>query len=368
MHLLALQSRGCKCAILLTGEQTAANFLRAGMNRSAMLDYARREDVRVIENPVVHVWPLRLFRNPLERRKNNILRGAEKRLEKYIREEGRPDFIFHHGIFDYCYLTHHLSRKFDLPVRYLENSPKIEKDVLPVGNPFDDDAFRKEFVRKVEMRFAATDDYVKKMEAVFGVKFRRCPNVVTDDFFAEGKIEKPTDRFRFVNVAILTERKNQKLLIEAFADQFAGQEKYSLVIAGDGPLKSELEALARSRGVADQVEILGFIDRERVISLLDESHVFVLPSHSETFGVVVVEAMARGLPAITADIDGTREIILPENGVVFPPNDREALGLAMIKMAREYDSYNFDDVVASVRRRYGPDALVNALLHGNELR
>lgn len=362
MHLLALQSRGCKCSLFLTGETTLGNYLRSGADRNSIVDYQKHPDIRVVENAVIHYFPLRWSRDPVERRKRNILASAKKKMTQYIEEHGRPDFIFHHGVFDFCYLTEFLSTVFHLPVRYLENSPNIEKGQLPGANPFDTDRSRIDFVKKVERRYAATKAYVRKMEEVFEVPFRRCPNVVTDDFFIDGPVERPKDVFRFVNVAILDERKNQRMLIEAFAAQFRDRSDCRLVVAGDGPLRAALAALTEELGVDDRVDIRGFLDRNEVVELLDESHAFVLSSHSETFGVVVVEAMARGLPVVSSDIDGTREIVTEDNGLLFPPGDKEALGRAMERIIDEYENYDAERIVESVRHRFGPEAVKRALL------
>jgi glycosyltransferase involved in cell wall biosynthesis len=162
-------------------------------------------------------------------------------------------------------------------------------------------------------------------------------------------------------VAILDERKNQSLILKAFAQSFGGNPDYELVIAGDGKLLNRLRAEAEALNIGSQVEIPGYQTREEVKGLLDRSHVFVLASHSETFGVVVIEAMARGIPAISSNIDGTREIISPENGLLFEPNNLEALSRCMEEIAETYSDYSPALVIESVKKRFGPDAVKNAL-------
>ena len=149
--------------------------------------------------------------------------------------------------------------------------------------------------------------------------------------------------------------------IETFANRFRGRENFRLVVAGDGPLRPALLALTEELGISEQVDVRGFINREEVMELLDKSHVFVLASRAETFGVVVVEAMARGLPVISSDIDGTREIVTEENGLLFPPGDKTALGDAMEWMVDHHEEYSRTQIVESVRSRFGPDAVFNAL-------
>ena len=192
--------------------------------------------------------------------------------------------------------------------------------------------------------------------------FEYCPNVITDDFFIEpSAIEKSENTFQFINVAILDKRKNQKLILEAFAKKFKDNLKFKLIIAGDGPLLEPLRKQAKDFGITDQCLVLGFQSREKIIELLDQSHCFVLSSHSETFGVVIIEAMARGLPAISSRIDGPTEIINDMNGYLFEPDNANDLAEKMSEMVENYDTFDSEHIIDSVKQRFGPDAVKNAL-------
>jgi len=361
LHLLALQSRGCKCAIMLNGETTFGNYVKAGFDKSKLLNFRRRDDITFIENLAVHKRPLRYSRDPISERKGNILSASVKNLKAYISVHGQPDVIFHHGIFDYTYISKYLSEKFGLPIWYMENSPNIEEGVFPCANPFDTDEERKKFVKNVERRFAVTSAYVDKMERIFQAPFELVPNVITDDFFVDNPEPLPTKPFVFCNVAIMDSRKRQDLIIEAFAQAFGGDDNYRLVIAGDGKLKQPLVDLAEKLGVSAQVDVPGYLNRDEVKDLLDRSNVFVLASRAETFGVVVIEAMARGIPAISSDIDGTREIIDSTNGILFEEGSKKGLTQALRKLVSNYDIYDPAKIVEDVKSRFGPDAVKKGL-------
>jgi glycosyltransferase involved in cell wall biosynthesis len=307
--------------------------------------------------------PLRLAADPVKKRKANILEQTEKSVQEYINREGRPDFIFHHGVFDYCYLTKFVSQTFDLPVWYMENSPNLSEEKFPCSNPFDTREDQIDFVQNIaKRRFAVTKAYVKKMTKLFGAEYELCPNVVTDDFFIDpADVDKSSRPFQFVNVAILDKRKNQKLILEAFAANYKDDEDYRLVIAGDGILQNDLQIRAEDLGILEQVEILGYQSRERIVELLDQSHCFVLSSHSETFGVVIVEAMGRGLPVISSKIEGPAEIVNKKTGLLFEPDNAAKLAEAMQKVVKNYDRYRADTIVEYATKNYGPDASKKAL-------
>jgi len=102
---------------------------------------------------------------------------------------------------------------------------------------------------------------------------------------------------RFLSVGRLVPQKNQALLIRAFARMAGPTDR--LVILGEGRLRQQLEALARRLGVADRVEMPGHVDQPA--GAFRAADVFVLSSDYEGLGVVVVEALAAGLPLVVTD-------------------------------------------------------------------
>lgn len=362
LHALGLVSRGCKCTVLLNSESSLGKHLKEGFNDKRILEYRRDPKLSFIENSIVHKKPLRFYKEPENQRKKSIIRQTLRRLSDYVAANGKPDFIFHHGVFNYTYLSEAVSEEFNIPIWYMENSPKIEVDSIPTANPFAGQQDLLDFAKNADRRFAVTKSYVSKMEEVFNVPFELCPNIITDNFFIE-----PSDRvnpegyFQFVNVAILDERKNQQLLLRSFAENFKDNQKFRLAIAGDGDLYEDLKRLANDLGIEQQVKITGFLNRTELKELLDQSHCFVLSSKSETFGVVVIEAMARGIPAISSDIDGTREIINEDNGLLFEEGDQKSLSIAMNEVIKNYSHYNPAVIVNIVKKNYGPDASYKAL-------
>ena len=107
----------------------------------------------------------------------------------------------------------------------------------------------------------------------------------------------------------------------------AAVENSYLVVAGDGPLRKQLEQEARSTGLAQRVRFLGFVNQTKLPSVYCSSDLFVLSSQYEAFGVVVNEAMLCGCPVIVSDRVGARFDLVRdgETGFVFPVGDVEFL-------------------------------------------
>jgi glycosyltransferase involved in cell wall biosynthesis len=137
--------------------------------------------------------------------------------------------------------------------------------------------------------------------------------------------------FVFCCVARLRTVKNHNALIRAFAG-IGTQAGARLLVAGDGELRNELEALAQQLGVASQVQFLG--ERDDVAQILAASDAFVLSSHSEGIPLSVLEAMAAGLPVIATSVGGLPEVVRNGiEGLLVPTGNIEALESAMGQLA-----------------------------------
>lgn len=112
--------------------------------------------------------------------------------------------------------------------------------------------------------------------------------------------------------------KRVDLLIRAFSNLRKSHDEYTLRIVGKGPQKDSLLRLASDYGVTKQVEFEDWASEKRLISLLGNCSVFVLPSAYETFGIALLQAMACSKPVIGSNTPGPRDIVNNwENGLLF---------------------------------------------------
>ena len=136
---------------------------------------------------------------------------------------------------------------------------------------------------------------------------------------------------RILNVGRLKAQKNQALLIRAFAKQFR-HKNAKLMILGDGPLRSDLERLARDEGVEKQILMPGFV--KNPLPVYASADLFVLSSNYEGFGNVIVEAMSCGVPILSTNCQfGPNEILADGKfGKLVPVNNIEELASGMAEM------------------------------------
>lgn len=151
-----------------------------------------------------------------------------------------------------------------------------------------------------------------------------------DPSFFDAPLTSSTYPRRFVCVARLSRQKGHTLLVEA-ARRLAGQGiDFELVLAGDGELRPEIEALIAQHALADKVRITGWISGQQVRDAILTARALVLASFAEGLPVVIMEAMALRRPVIATFVAGIPELVLAgEHGWLVPAGDVEALVEAM---------------------------------------
>ena len=137
---------------------------------------------------------------------------------------------------------------------------------------------------------------------------------------------------RFVYVGTLIKRKYPSAIIPAIAQSFSG-ENFELHYIGEGNEKTSIERIAQDYNVVDKVHLHGRIQRDQVVEMLDESDVFVMISKNEAFGLVYLEAMARGCITIASRREGFDGIIQDGvNGFLCEAGDSSELSSIISKI------------------------------------
>lgn len=102
-----------------------------------------------------------------------------------------------------------------------------------------------------------------------------------------------------------------------------------LVLIGDGPDREHARAVAADQGCADRVEFIGATNSPE--QLMADADLFLLASETESFGLVLLEAMSCGVPCVSTDVGGVREV-LGDTGALVPPGNPEALAAAALRL------------------------------------
>ena len=141
------------------------------------------------------------------------------------------------------------------------------------------------------------------------------------------------DVFIFGTVGRLTKVKGQSLLLKAFAEVCRKDQNALLVIAGKGPLETDLRSLAAELNIQNRVIFLGY--RKDIPCVLRAYDVFVFPSLSEGLPLSLIEAMLTGIPVIASNVGGVPEILNDSNlGNMVAPSSVEELTAAMERVRK----------------------------------
>ena len=201
--------------------------------------------------------------------------------------------------------------------------------------------FLSRVVDKLDARIAVSETAADTAAQSFPGCYRVIPNGVDVERFSP--VLRPFDEWRdpdFVNllfVGRLDPRKGVHLLIEAMpevASRTHGRAR--LVVIGDSYLRPKFEASVPG-SVRDRVWFLGHVPKDDLPRWYRTGDIFVSPaSGNESFGIVLLEAMASGCPVVASDIPGYRSVVQPElNGLMFTPGSAESLADTLVRLVND---------------------------------
>jgi glycosyltransferase involved in cell wall biosynthesis len=143
------------------------------------------------------------------------------------------------------------------------------------------------------------------------------------------------DEVAFATVARLFERKGHDDILAAAPAVLAANPNVRFVFIGDGILRDLLIAEAERLGVRHAILFLGLVPPGRIPELLSAVDAVVHPSLREGLARVLPQALLTGRPVISYDVDGAREVVLPETGILLAPRDVPGLGAAIVRLAAD---------------------------------
>ena len=253
----------------------------------------------------------------------------------YVQHVGKPDFIHVQSAIWAGWGALHLKKRYGIPYVITEHrgvltphaqahlSPLRKKRLLRMKRlvPIYQQATRVGCVSNSISTFLKTLGLVAHADYL--------PNYVDTTFFHPPLYSPPSSPFRFLTVCDLRPIKGLDILLKAFQQLHHSYPDIHLTIVGDGPEKSRLKATVASLGLSDKISWTGNIPHEEVRNHMQKAHVLVLPSRYESFGIVLIEAMATGLPVIATHSGGPIEIVHPSTGWLIPPDQPDILTQTM---------------------------------------
>ena len=307
----------------------------------------------------VHI--LKCLHNPLDIRKTFKL---IKIIKKY-----KPDIIHSH-LFDsnfHARIAGILCGIQSLIIH--EHNTYHQKDKY-YGFPIYADKLLARFTYKIIVISDAVKNFTIKQERISKNKFKVIRNCIpVDKFIKQGEVSikhnireqlgVKQDSFLIINVASLTKQKGHKYLLEAMASLKI--RNAMLLLVGDGVLQKDLKDQVEKLNLADKVIFLGI--RRDIPELLAASDLFVLASVWEGQGLVVLEAMASGLPIVATNVGGVPEVVTEKEGYLVESKNLWALANAIKEIRSDIAANKFDrsSIYLKVKQNYDINKYVDLL-------
>jgi len=289
-------------------------------------------------------------------------RAGSKLLETYLMEQGSPDIIHAHCALMGGAIATHCQQILGIPVILTEHFSTFGRQVL---RPWELNLAKNTYAR-VMQRIVVSPSLGNLLGDLFPLEFKNwsyIPNLVSAGFSDWVLPRKRDDdiKFRFLNVASLNSNKDHATLLRAFAVLQSKLPHVELVIGGEGREKNALINLARELRILKSVFFLGSLDRDAVIREMWDADAFVLSSQYETFGVVLVEALASGKPVVATACGGPECIVNENNGLLVPPKSVDKLAAAMETLVIEISRYDAFSIREDCLSRFGELAVTSML-------
>ena len=180
------------------------------------------------------------------------------------------------------------------------------------------------------------------------------PNVVDTSLFKP--IPHHNEVPKIVHVSCFEDQsKNISGLLEALKVMKGKGIPYQAVLIGEGMDLGTMKRRADALGLNDRMRFTGLLQGQALVDELATGDFFVLPSHYETGGIVLLEALACGLPVVATRVGALPEIVDESNGVLVPADDTQALADAMTQCCHTYNNYNTEVLRSRIVERYSKE-------------
>ncbi|MCX6313730.1 MAG: glycosyltransferase [Sphingobacteriales bacterium] len=283
----------------------------------------------------------------------NYIRCYKKAIATYILENGKPAAVHVHVAMKAGLLAVWIKQKWNIPFVVSEQWTGYLNDA---DNHFKDQAvwFQRGAKQVFHQASAVTvvSDFLGKSikQNLPFFNYTIVPNLVNTSIFTFRT--KAVERTVFIHISNMTAQKNVEDIIRSMG---LVKEQYPDVkLKLFGPINPDLKQRVISDGLQQQIIFMGEQPQSILAQALSAASALILYSRFETFGCVVIEANACGIPVIVSDIAVMHELVQPNlNGMLVKGEAPQQLAEAMIQMIKRRNDYHGERIASTAAERYG---------------
>lgn len=289
------------------------------------------------------------------------VRASYKLFKRYIKSYGIPDVIHVQSAFPAAKVVGRIKKEYNIPFFINEHSSRVRLGTFsPKEKKYYEDIFR-----SARFIIAVSETFGKLIERRFSTplgSIRIIPNFINADFFSPDKtVLKSGLEMRFLAVCFLEKNKQIDRLLDAFYQAFKLDKNVKLVIGGDGSEKENIINKIKDYNLQDQVTLTGSLSQEQVRDQMRLCDCFVLASKTETFGVVLIEAMAVGKPVIATRSGGPEDFVTNQVGILAE-NNLDSIKEALLEMRENIDNYHPETIRGYIMRNFSSESTSNRVI------
>jgi len=311
-----------------------------------------------INSARVKIYPVWFMSRPLKIFGKEIVTGQiAKKIGRLI-SKNKINFDFIHGHFgDLAPVCNKLSQQFNKEYVLTEHASDIKPLINKFGEPKLIESYKKAksiicVSECLKDKIVTLDRSINNLTVIpNGIDISKC-NVKKEHSF----------RRRYVFIGHLIERKGIKVLLDACSLLKRVDPEFILNVYGKGDLQEYMLDYIKENDLVNNVKLQGVFSNDQVNDILLDNDVLILPSYKESFGVVVIEALATGLPVIATKCGGPETIIINDSlGEIIKVGESTVLFNAMVKVGDTFRSYNPEYLHDFVSQNFGWDVITKRI-------
>ena len=276
-----------------------------------------------------------------------------------------PDLVHAHVLTRMGYIAWRVSRKQNIPLVISEHWSRY----FPASNSYHG------FLRKLVTRFI-----VKKSSLVIAVSeplklamqhfhldnanFQVIPNVVDTEIFSPAKSFSEDPVKTIVHISCFEDKsKNISGFLDAINELKRKRIDFKCLLVGDGPDWNSMKTHAQTLGIIDTFAFFtGLKTGVELAEIIRNADFTVVSSHYETFGTVVIESLACGIPVVSTTVGVAPAIISMKNGLLVPPGDHISMVSALDLMLDQCREYDQGAIYAEIKEKFSKEAIGKQLV------
>ena len=263
--------------------------------------------------------------------------AMKKLYKKIIAKEKNIDLIHSHFT-ETSYAIAKFNKDYNYPYIISEHSSSINKENI-LDIPYAKREMAKYAYENCDKLIVGSPFFRDRIHRNFHIEPIVMPTISETDLFKVGKKDINRQAYKIVSTGNLKKSKGHREVIEAFGKSLKNKDA-KLYIFGGGEDYNYLKALIEKLDLEKQVFLRGYTSIEDIAKEYKDADLFVLASHSETYGKAYIEAMKAGLPVISTTNGGSEHFINEDNGLVVPVENVDKLKDGLIYMFNHRDKYD----------------------------